>query len=341
MTPSGPNLTRRDVLRISAVTGVAALAGGGLVADLVRQAGLHRISVSKARLGTLVNITVVHPDAVSARQMVADAFAEIERLEAILSRHRPDTPLALLNRVRKVEGAPPELLHVLRAGQNYANQTAGAFDPTVAPLVDLYGAHFATSRRPPAQALIRATLALVGHDALWVGDDAAGLRRPGMAVTLDGIGKGYVVDQTVSALVRAGAERILVDAGGDIASGGTGSVDEPWRIGLQDPLAPDRLIGAVLLAGRSVATSGDYMQAYSTDRRFHHIIDPRDGYSPDHTSGVSVVANTAMEADALSTSAMVLGPVGGLDLLERTSGVEGLIVGKGGSLVRTSGMPAD
>jgi FAD:protein FMN transferase len=340
MTPNGPKLTRRDALRISAVTGVAALAGGGLVADLVRRAGLHRISVSKARLGTLVGITVVHPDEATAREMVADAFAEIDRLDALLSRHRPDTPLALLNRVGRVEGAAPELLHVLRAAQDCAHETDGAFDPTVAPLVDLYRKHFARSTEPPSRSLVGAAMAKVGHQALWVGDDAAGLDRPGMAVTLDGIAKGYVVDATVAVLARAGAERVMVDAGGDIASGGPGSVDEPWRIGLQDPLFPDRLIGTVSLDGRSVATSGDYMQAYSTDRRFNHLIDPRTGYSPDHTSGVSVVANSAMEADALSTSALVLGPVAGLAFLEGTPGVEGMIVGKDGSFVVTSGMPA-
>ena len=163
------------------------------------------------------------------------------------------------------------------------------------------------------------------------------LDRPGMSVTLDGIAKGYVVDRTVATLVAAGADRVLVDAGGDIASGGAGSVDEPWTVAVQDPRDEHGTVDLVRLAGGCIATSGDYLQRFTEDRSAHHIIDPRTGYSPSHTASVSVAAKTAMAADALSTAVMVLGSDAGIRLLDGLDGVEGLVVTKAGAAVRTKG----
>jgi thiamine biosynthesis lipoprotein len=162
-----------------------------------------------------------------------------------------------------------------------------------------------------------------------------------MSVTLDGIAKGYVVDRTVATLVGAGADRVLVDAGGDMASGGQGSIDEPWTVAVQDPRDESRAVGLVRLAGECIATSGDYLQSFTEDRSAHHIIDPRTGRSPAHTASVSVVAESAMAADALSTAVMVLGPDAGVRLLEPLDGVEGLVVTKGGEALRTKGFATD
>ena len=122
-----------------------------------------------------------------------------------------------------------------------------------------------------------------------------------------------------------------------MATAGAGSAADPWTIAIQDPHNEAGYAGLVRLGGECIATSGDYMQAFTEDRRFHHIIDPRSGASPIETSGVSVVAGSAMEADALSTAALVLGPDDGIALLERRRGVEGLIVTKDGRRVRSSG----
>jgi FAD:protein FMN transferase len=333
-------LPRREALRITAVAGVGLALGGGLLATVLRQAGLHRARVTRTQLGTLVTITVVHPDAAVAREMVDAAFAEIERLEGILSRHRPDTPLARLNRDGVVADAPHELTHVVGRALEYGSLTAGAFDVTVGPLLALYASHFEDgtggAETAPPEADVRAALSRVDYRTVGVRGTEIRLDLPGASLTLDGIAKGYVVDRAVATLADAGAGRVIVDAGGDMAAASVPGSEEPWRVAVQDPRSAGAL-GVVELSGECIASSGDYMQAFTRDLRHHHIVDPRTGRSPDHTSGVTVVAPTAMDADALSTAAFVLGPREGLALLDGLDGVEGLIVTKAQEQLRTRG----
>ena len=324
-------ITRREALRITAVGGAALALGGVLTREVLRRAGLHRVTDTRPRLGTLVTITAVHADAEAARTMVRTAFAEIERLEAVLSRHAPCTPMARLNALGTLDHGPAELLEVLTRAREIHDLSGGAFDPTVLPLLRLFERH-AERGALPTDAEVARALTLVGLDAVEIEGRSVRLSRPGSALTLDGIAKGYVVDRTVAVLAATEAERVMVDAGGDIASGGAGVADEPWSIAVQHPDDPARAVGHVRLAGGAVATSGDYMQAFTQDRRHHHILDPRTGRSPTHTSAVTVVAETAMDADALSTALLVLGPEAGLQLLDQVPGAEGLLVGKDGTL---------
>ena len=334
-------LKRRDVLRIGAVAGVGTALGAGLVSELLRRAALHRVSVTRTRLGTLVTVTVVHPDASAAGAMVDEAFAEMTRLEAILSRHRPDSPLSQLNVAGRIDRAPPALLHVMDQALDYARMSGGAFDPTVAPLLKLYTSRAERGDGLPDEDAVSNTLPLVGYEGVRIEGAGVAFERPGMSVTLDGIAKGYVVDRTVATLLGAGADRVLVDAGGDMASGGQGSVDEPWTVAVQDPRDERGTVDLVRLSGGCIATSGDYLQSFTEDRSAHHIIDPRTGRSPTRTASVSVVAESAVAADALSTAVMVLGPEAGVRLLEPLDGVEGLVVTKSGEALRTRGFATD
>lgn len=337
-------ITRREALRITAVGGAALAFGGVLTREVLRRAGLYRVTDTRPRLGTLVTITAVHSDAEAARGMVRAAFAEIERLEGVLSRHAYGTPMARLNASGVLDDAPGELIEVLARAREIHGLSGGAFDPTVLPLLRVFERH-AERGALPGDAEVERALALVGFDAVEIepadpgtgGTGSVRLTRPGSALTLDGIAKGYVVDRTVEVLTATEAERVMVDAGGDMASGGAGVADEPWSIAIQHPDDPARPVGHVRLAGQAVATSGDYMQAFTQDRHHHHILDPRTGHSPTHTSSVTVVAGAAMDADALSTALLVLGPEAGLKLLERVPSAEGLLVGKDGTLHASRG----
>jgi thiamine biosynthesis lipoprotein len=289
-------------------------------------------------MGTLVTITAVHPDADNARIMVGDTFDEMERLEGLLSRHRAGTPVWRLNETGVVHGPPPEVLEVIRSGLDYSTLTDGAFDMTIAPLLNLYNSSFAQTGTAPSPEEIRRALALVGFKHVQASEGQISFEKPGMAVTLDGIAKGYIVDRAVGVLQQHGATRVLVDAGGDMASAGESLGGDAWRIGLQDPRHVNGTLGVLQLRGESVATSGDYVQYLTPDLSLHHIIDPRTGASPSHTSGVSVVAPSAMAADALSTATLVLGPREGMELLDRLDGIEGMIVTKDQTILRSRGL---
>jgi thiamine biosynthesis lipoprotein len=331
--------TRREALRITAVAGIGlALAGGGVV-ELVRLANLHRVSVTRTQLGTAVTVTVVHPDADEAHAMVNGALNEIERLEGVFSRYRPETPVARLNREGRVTDAPGELLEVVSSALDYSRMTGGAFDVTVAPVLNLYVSRFAVTDVPPTDVEVSAAMALVGWRGLRVNGRTIVLERPGMAITLDAIAKGFVVDRAVATLTAAGADRIIVDAGGDMATRANG--DDPWQVAIQDPHDSRGSLGVVQLRGESLASSGDYMQYFTPDRRLNHTIDPRTGRSPQHSSGSTVKAPTAMDADALSTAVFVLGPREGIALLDRMERVEGMLVTKTGELFASRGFLSD
>lgn len=343
---SGRSVSRREALRITAVTGLATALGGSLGMALWRDARLHRVSVTRTRLGTLVNLTVVHPDAGRARRMVGVGFAEMARLEGILSRYRPESAVGRLNATGIVEEAPRELLVVVEAAKRMAEASDGAFDPTVLPLLDTYRRAFEDEGRPPGPDALRAAAALVDHRRLGLDGSTVTLDGVGMGMTLDGIAKGFVVDQTVGALMAEGAERVLVDAGGDMATGeeggegalgGSSTRPGPWRVGVEDPHRRAELVETLRLDRGGVATSGDYLHAFTRDRRFHHVIDPRTGRSPPEVSSVTVTAASAMMADALSTTVMVLGPEKGLRFLDAYRGSEGLVVTKSGDRLRTEG----
>ena len=333
------NPSRREALRITAVAGIGLALGGGGVAELVRRANLHRVSVTRNQLGTAVTVTVVHTDADEARAMVNGALNEIERLEGVFSRYRADTPVARLNRDGRVTNAPGELIEVVSSALDYSRMTDGAFDVTVAPVLNLYVSRFAVTDLPPSDAEVSAAMALVGWHGLRVDGRTIELERSGMAITLDAIAKGFVVDRAVAALTAAGADKVIVEAGGDIATRAHG--DDPWQVAIQNPHDPIASLGVVQLRGESLASSGDYMQYFTPDRRLNHTIDPRTGRSPQHSSGSSVKAPTAMDADALSTSVFVLGPREGIALLDRLERIEGMLVTKAGEIFTSHGFPTD
>jgi len=323
-------ITRRQFIRITAVAGVSLALAGGFIRALLQTAGLHQIRETRIQMGTVVTISVVHPDAAMARRMVADTFTEMKRLESILSRHREGTPLSRLNSEGIVRGAPAEAIHVVQRALEYSAMTRGAFDITVKPLLDIYVSSFTRAGTPPTESQVQEVLSLVGYQNILVDDSTVAFKKQGMSITLDGIAKGYIVDRAIRVLKENGAEQVLVDVGGDIGSvsersrGGKG-----WRVAIQDPRDEDNSLGVLQLQGQSVATSGDYLQYFTEDKCFHHILDPRIGRSPVHTSAVTIVAATAMDADALSTAVFVLGAQDGLRLINRLEGVEGMIVTKG------------
>jgi len=333
---SDATFARRDMLRISAAVGVSAAFGGGVAAGLLRQAGVHTVRQTRPQMGTIVSISVAHPEVEGARAMVEGAFAEMERLEGLLTRHRPDAPLARLNTAGRIAQLPAELRHVLTASLDLARRSHGAFDPTVLPVLQAWEAARPDGLGRPSDQAIEEARAFVGFDGLRFHEEGVRLDDPRMAVTLDGIAKGFVVDGTLDRLVRAGAERVLVDAGGDMATGGDATTGDPWTVAIQDPQSDGRE-GLVRLAGGCIATSGDYLHSFSEDRVDHHIIDPRTGRSPQATSSVSVLAGSAMDADGLATTLLVMGAESCRGLIEDTPGVEALIVDKNGGRMQSRG----
>lgn len=330
------SISRRQFLRITAVAGISLVLSGSVVKTLLESSKLHKIQRTRMHLGTFVTISVVHPSAAKAGEIVDRAFDEIDRLESMLSRYRPESVVSRLNRDGIVDSPPVEAVAVIEESLKVSALSSGAFDITMKPLLDLTQRQFRKSGLPPGRGDLDRALELVDYRNLALDADRIEFKRTGMSVSVDGIAKGYVVDKAVATMKQLGADNVLVDAGGDFALTGSSESGDGWTIGIENPRTPNTMLGSVRLKDRSIATSGDYVHNFTDDRSSHHIIDPRTGRSPSHSSSTTVIARTAMEADAASTAAFVLGSVEGIDLLNRLSGVEGIVIDKNQSITKSS-----
>jgi len=321
--------SRRAVLRILAAGGAAGVAWKlGLFERFRGQA----ITRSRMLMGTMVNLTVLG-DRDEAAAAAESTLARMAELEALLSRHRDDSELSRLSATGRVDAPSRALLEVLRLADRVSGMGDGAFDVSVQPVLDLYGGN----QPLPAQEAIEHAVGSVDHRALRISDDVIELSRPGMRLTLDGVGKGYIVDRGLEVLRDRGFNNVFVEAGGDLVASGRRDGSVPWRVGIRHPRAGFSLQARFDASDIAVATSGDYMQAYTEDYSRHHIVDPRTGRSAPELASSTVIAPNAATADALSTLTLVLGPRAGRDLLETLPGCEGYFVSKQLEITRTTG----
>lgn len=330
-----PSLNRRQFLRIVGISGAAGLA---LKLGAALPPRLTTVSESRLLMGTIVNLTLVTDNRAAAENAITACLDHMAGLENILSRHRPDSQLSQLNRVGVIDSPDNHLVYLLGEATRIAALTDGAFDITVKPLVDLYEHAARATGTLPAQSAINDTLALVGYRGVEITAERIAFQQPGMAVTLDGIAKGYIVDEGIRVLAAHEFTNVLIEAGGDLAAYGQKTAERPWRIGLQNPRGTGDGTGhSFTVTDLAVATSGDYMQPYVADFHEHHILDPRSGHSAPALASVTVTAPSCLLADALATALMVMPPTEGLVLLESQPGCEGYLIGKDLQTSQTAG----
>jgi len=201
------------------------------------------------------------------------------------------------------------------------------FDPTALPLMKLWNWK-AKNPVVPTSNQIKAALELVGWRKVQRRPGAIFLPQTGMMIDLGGIGKEYAVDRVITLGLERGIKNILVDFGQDVRVHGESPQKCPWCIGLEDPRAIGKCWTSLLVNKHAVATSGDYLRNFVYQgRRYGHIIDPRDGY-PANTGvlSASVVSPHCTFAGIVSTAAVILGPVHGLEMMSFCPGVEGAII---------------
>ncbi len=279
-------------------------------------------------MGTPVEITVFG-DSTVCRPALSTAFSEMARIESLLSVYRKESELARFN-VSRDPFVPlsAEVRDVTAQALRYAEITDGAFDPTLGPLIRLWG--FGPGKPDPDPSLprpdaIAAALQRSGFRNLKLCDDGVERRVEGMELNLGGIGKGYAIDRAVHTLKSAGVARGLVHCGSTSVAWG----DESWPIAVRHPRQPDATLGLVPLRNAALATSGDYEQFFMRDgQRYSHLIDSKTGCPAQVAISATVTAKTAMAADALSTAAFILGHS---DFLEGFSDTWGWVVTEGGS----------
>lgn len=270
-------------------------------------------------MGGAARITFYLADERSALVAAKAAFERIDELERAMSDYREDSPLSALN--RGAGGAPQRvglpLIGALVAAKRLAQETDGAFDPTVGPVVALWRRARKTGVLPTDEER-DAAVGLVGWRGLEI-DQAAGtarLARPGMALDLGGFGKGYAADQARRLLQVMQVPRCLVGLGGDYAAGDPPPGTLGWNIGFLDDAPPIELENAC------VSTSGgDEQFVLFEGKRYSHIVDPRTGLGLELHRRFTVVAPAGGTADALATAASVLDVVRATSLCAKFQGV--------------------
>lgn len=280
----------------------------------------------------------------------SDIDVTLASLVRSMSTYDPRSELARFNASTSTQwtSVSPELLTVLMAASDAGDLTHGAFDATVGPLVDLWG--FGPALRGvalPGPDEIEQARARVGHHLLQIERRSRKIRkqRSDVHVDLSSIGKGYGVDRVAALIEAHGADRYLVEIGGEFRVRGLNDGQQPWRLAIEAPIAGRREIAGVIeLHGGGVATSGNYRDFFDAGgRRFSHILDPQLGVPVDHPPmSVTVISGSAMQSDALATALLVKGPDAGYRFAA-AHGISAIFVeqsvGSGDSLFRVRSTP--
>lgn len=271
-------------------------------------------------------------DAPKARAAWADAVAEIQRIEALMTTWREDSEISKINAAAGKEpvvvGA--ETLQVIQESIHTSEISEGTFDITFETLHGLWKFDQDLDPHPPKDADLKAKVKLLGYKHIKV-DPAKStvfLDKAGVKISLGGIAKGYGVDKAVAVLEKAGLTSFFVQAGGDLFARGKKPDGSEWSAGIRDPRGTsEKYFALIPLTDHSFSTAGDYERSYMIGaKRYHHIIDPRTGYPAAASRSVTVWAPTALLADAIDDAVFILGPEKGLKLVESLDGVGAVIV---------------
>lgn len=287
-------------------------------------------NVAFRALGTACMIRYVASTDEAARQFEHAVRQWVEVFEGRYSRFRPESIVSRINSFAgtswvEVDAEMEEMLDICA---ELHRMTGGILDVTAGPLIRLWDYHNPAAVLPDA-ARVKEVRELVGWTKVQRAPGRIFLPRAGMALDFGGWGKEWAVDAVAQLAASFGISQVLVDFGHDIRCIGNPPGRPAWHVGLEDPAQPGTHRGSVaLLAGKGIASSGDYLRGFTRDgRRYGHIVDPRTGEPVAHDCRqVTVISGSCLQAGILSTTAFILGPVAGLEFIQRFPSSDGLIV---------------
>ena len=307
-------------------------------------AGCARAEPSRTELilGTVCSVTLYDQ---AKAQVYRDIFDRLREIENRMSVNLSGTDV---DRINTAAGISPvqvrdDVFEVVERALYFAEMSGGVFDPTVGPLVSLWGIG-GDNPRIPSQAEIDTVLPLINWRdiVLDLEQRSVFLKHPGMALDLGAIAKGYAADEAVAIIGKARLPQAIVDLGGNILTYGEKQDKSPWRVGLQNPV-DDRGAYVGIVQGRgqmTVVTSGNYERYFEVDGvRYHHIFSPFDGYpARNGLSSVTIITTNSMDADALSTAAFIMGYEKGRAFIESFEGAEAVFIFDDMSIRKTKGV---
>jgi len=292
-------------------------------------------------MGTLVTLTVVAPDRSVGDRAMRAGFAEIKRLEQVLSTWRPDSELSLVNMEagHQAVKVSQETLDLVIRSLDMANLTHGGFNIALGPAVDAWSV---TERQHiPDDRELQQLKPFVDWTRIQVNrvTQTIFLPREGMRIDIGGIGKGYAADRAVEEMKRVGATGGVAALSGDIKTFGVLPERNGFPVGIRHPRKEGELIAIIELKDEAISTAGDYERFFEREGvRYHHILAPQTLQPARACQSVTIIAKEGVVADGLDTGIFALGPVEGMALVEGLPGVEAIIIDDAGKMAVSSGL---
>jgi thiamine biosynthesis lipoprotein len=290
-------------------------------------------------MGTEISVIFWHEDAAVGEAILEEVFAEVDRINALMSTYVESSKISEVNRLAATEPviAGDELFELIRRSLEISGLTRGAFDITY----ESVGQHFDfREHQRPDEATIEAERQLIDYRLVELDETAGTVRflEDGVRINLGGIAKGYVVERGVGILRRHGVENGIVTAGGDSRLLGDRR-GRPWMVGIRNPRKDGQVAISVPLEDEAISTSGDYERYFEEDGvRYHHIIHPGSGLPVEGVHSATVFGPDAVKTDALSTSVFVMGVDEGLKLIACLPDYESIVIDADSQIYYSTGL---
>ncbi len=280
--------------------------------------------------GTTYNLVYESPGGKKLHRNVRQALDSVNQS---LSTYDTTSVISRFNRAETGTKTDSHFRKVYETGLKVTDATNGAFDMTIAPLVNAWGFGF-TESDPEISSHVDSLLSMVGMEYTQLKNDSIIRKREGVLLDASAIAKGYGVDVAARTLKRFGCRNYLVEIGGEVITYGENPRGSKWRVGIDrpidDPTAVNRELELIVeLSGEALASSGNYRQFYidESGKKYSHTIDPHTGHPVDHSLlSASIVADECMVADAYATACMVLGTEKSLELIKKHPDLEGCFI---------------
>ncbi|MDR0473263.1 MAG: FAD:protein FMN transferase [Treponema sp.] len=280
-------------------------------------------------LGTFCTITLFDE---GMPEVYRNVFSRLREIDNRMSARLKGSDVDMINRAAGIEAAAVsgEAFEVIEKAVRYAEISGGAFDPSVGPLVSLWNIG-SDNPTVPAQHEIDKALMLINWKDIELDREkkTVFLKKPGMALDLGAIAKGYAADEAAKIIKQAGLKRAIIDLGGNILTLGIKQDGKPWTVGIQNPNEKRGIpVGIVQVEEKTVVTSGVYERYFESEGiKYHHIFDTSTGYPCNNgLLSVTVIAGVSIDADALSTAVFVLGFEKGMALIESIDDAECIFI---------------
>jgi thiamine biosynthesis lipoprotein len=287
-------------------------------------------------MGTRISVELWHAQAFVAADCSLQVFAEMDRINALMSSYLDSSELTFINNNAAIAAVEisDELALLVEKSLYFSEISQGAFDITYASIGYAYDYR---KRQQPSDESIAKKLPAIDYHHIELANNRIRFNHNAVRIDLGGIAKGYAVDRAADIIRQCGISKAMVSAGGDSRILGD-RVGHPWIIGIQHPRDPAGIVLRLPLSDSAVSTSGDYERFFiDNGKRVHHIINPSTGRSATASWSATVTGPDAMTTDALTTTLFILGAAKGLALIESLEGIDAIIIDSDGKLHYSSG----